>query len=237
MYIQPLIPFGHGLVALFFHGSDFFRSAAMTLDHALPSGKISEISAHLGPVSGMEEQDNMQHPPDIEETFVQLMVNHQAALNAFVLALMPGHPDADDVVQEVNSLVWKKRGEFHIGTNFKDWVFSIAKFKVMALWRDQKRRKVWAIPDETLTKLMDDAVRLREDDQDLRQEALRECIQRLPSKERGLILSRYMQGNSLQETAQMVGRKAENLKGTLHRIRLGLRACVQGKINVWRATT
>lgn len=179
----------------------------------------------------------MPHPPDIEQTFVQLLVSHQASLNAFVLALMPGHPDADDVVQEVNALVWKKRGEFVIGTNFKEWVFSVARFKVMAVWRDQKRKKVWAMPDETLTKLMEDAMDLREDDMDLRQEALRECIQQLPVKERGLILSRYMQGNSLKELADTVGRKAENLKGTLHRIRLHLRACVLSKISIWRVTT
>lgn len=179
----------------------------------------------------------MSKTPDIEEIFIQLLVSHQAALNAFVLAMLPGSPDADDVVQEVNALVWKKRGEFQIGTNFKDWVFSIARFKVMALWRDQKRKKVWAMPDETLNKLMDDASQFLEADMDLRQDALRECIRQLPEKERGLILSRYMEGNSLSEVAGQVGRKAENLKGTLHRIRLGLRSCVISKMSVWKATT
>lgn len=179
----------------------------------------------------------MPHTPDIEETFVQLMLGHQAALNAFVFSMLPGSPDADDVVQEVNTLVWKKRSEFQIGTNFKEWVFSIAKFKVMALWRDQKRNKVWALPEETLTKLMDEASLIGEDERDLRQDALRECIQQLPNKERSLILSRYMQGNSMKEVADAVGRKADNLKGTMHRIRLSLRACVVSKMSVWRATT
>lgn len=178
----------------------------------------------------------MPQTPDIEQTFVQLLVSHQAALNAFVLALMPGHPDADDVVQEVNALVWKKRGEFEIGTNFKDWVFSVARFKVMAVWRDQKRKKVWSMPDETLTRLMDDAMEISGDEENLRQEALRECIHELPAKARELILSRYMRENSLQHVADAAGRKAENLKGTMHRIRLSLRTCVNSKINIWRAT-
>lgn len=179
----------------------------------------------------------MPRLPDIEESFVQLLVSHQAALNAFVMALMPGHPEAADVVQEVNALVWKKRGEFEIGTNFKDWVFSIARFQVMAVWRDQKRQKVWAMPDETLNRFIDDASQFLEADMDLRQDALRECIQQLPEKSRHLILSRYMQGNTLSEVAQGVGRKAENMKGTLHRIRVGLRACVNSKIHIWNATT
>lgn len=179
----------------------------------------------------------MPHTPDIEETFVQLMVSHQAALNAFVFSMLPGSSDADDVVQEVNALVWKKRSEFQIGTNFKEWVFSIAKFKVMALWRDQKRKKVWAVPEETLTKLMEDATQIADSETDIRQDALRECIRQLSPKERSLILSRYMQGNSLKEVADSVGRKAENLKGTMHRIRLSLRACVVSKMSLWRMTT
>lgn len=58
----------------------------------------------------------MQEAPDIEEEFVQLVVNHQPALHAFVLSLLPGHPEADDVVQDVNIALWKKRGEFQLGT-------------------------------------------------------------------------------------------------------------------------
>ena len=177
----------------------------------------------------------MAEPPDIEESFVQLVVSHQAALHAFVVGLLPGNPEADDVVQQVNSALWKKRGEFQIGTNFKAWMFSIAKFKVMACWRDQKRRKEWAMPEATLTKLLEDAELECYDASNSRHEALRECIQQLRPEDRGLILRRYFEGLSLREVASQVGRKADNLKGSLRRIRLALRACVRGKLNVERA--
>ena len=171
----------------------------------------------------------MPEAPDIEETFVRLVVSHQAALHAFVLALLPGHPDVDDVVQEVNSSLWKKRGEFSVGTNFKAWVFSIAKFKVMALWRDQKRRKVWAVPEETLHLLIEDAAEVCYEAEDSRHVALRQCIEELHPQDRGLVLRRYFEDNSLKQVAFEVGRKADNLKGSLHRIRLALRACVRRK--------
>lgn len=176
----------------------------------------------------------MAEQRDIEEIFVQLMVSHQAALHAFVLAMLPGSPDADDVVQEANSAIWKKRGEFEIGTNFKAWMFSVAKFKVMALWRDQKRRKVWAVPEETLTKLIEDAADDCGDPGDLRHELLRQCIRQLRPEDRGLILMRYFEGSNLSDMADSIGRKAENLKGSLHRIRLSLRACVMSKLSVRR---
>lgn len=177
----------------------------------------------------------MPKVPDIEETFVQLVVSHQAALHAFVLALLPGHPDVDDVVQEVNASLWKKRGEFAVGTNFKAWVFSIAKFKVMALWRDQQRRKVWAVPEETLNLLVDEADDACHEAEDPRHLALQQCIQSLPPQDRGLILRRYFQDHSLKQMAMEVGRKAENLKGSMHRIRLELRSCVRKKTGLRRA--
>jgi RNA polymerase sigma-70 factor (ECF subfamily) len=179
----------------------------------------------------------MPDSPDIEETFVQLVVSHQAALHAFVLALLPGHPEADDVVQEVNASLWKKRGEFAVGTNFKAWMFSVARFKVLALWRDQKRRLVWAVPEETLNLLMDDAVESFAGLEDSRLVALRQCIRDLRPEDRGLILRRYFDGYSLKRLAREVDREADNLKGSLHRIRLALRACVRWKIAAGRATS
>jgi RNA polymerase sigma-70 factor (ECF subfamily) len=177
----------------------------------------------------------MPEAPDIEETFVRLVVSHQAALHAFVLALLPGDPETDDVVQEVNTALWKKRAEFTIGTNFKAWMFSIARFKVMALWRDQKRRKVFAMPEETLNLLIAEAEEVCYAAEDPRHAALRQCIQQLTPGDRGLILRCYFDGYSLKRVAQEIGRKAENLKGSLHRIRLALRTCVRRKTELRKA--
>lgn len=177
----------------------------------------------------------MSTSPDTEETFVRLVVSHQAALHAFVLALLPGDPEVDDVVQEVNSAMWQKRGEFTVGTHFKAWMFSVARFKVMALWRDQKRRKVFPVPEETLNLLMEEAAEVCHEADDPRQAALRQCIQQLSPQDRGLILRRYFHGSSLDQVAREVGRKAENLKGSLHRIRLALRTCVRRKTGMGRA--
>ncbi|BCX47752.1 DNA-directed RNA polymerase sigma-70 factor [Haloferula helveola] len=171
----------------------------------------------------------MAESPDMEETFVQLVVSHQAALHAFVVSLMPGTPDVDDVVQEVNAAVWRKRREFEIGTNFKAWMFSVARFKVLALWRDLKRKKVWTVPEATLVKLLDDAADQCFDAHDHRHDALRECVQQLRPEDRGLVLRYYYEGRSLGEVAAAIGRKAENLKGSLHRIRTNLRSCVRFK--------
>lgn len=195
----------------------------------------STTQVDLSVCSSVPSEFLMSETPDKEETFLQLVVSHQPALQAFVLSLLPGSPDVDDVVQEANAAVWQKRSDFEIGTNFKAWMFSVAKFKVMAHWRDQKRKKTWAFPEETLRKLIDEAADSTFESRDHRHDALRECLQQLRPADRGLILRRYYEGGSLKDVAAEVGRKAENLKGSLHRIRISLRTCVRSKLNVRNA--
>lgn len=168
--------------------------------------------------------------PDPEQTFVQLVVTHQAALRAFVLSLMAGSPDVDDVIQETNAEIWQKRGDFKIGTNFKSWMFSVAKFKVMSTWRDRARRKEWAMPDETLTKLVEmvDAGALGSTH--LKLDALRFCLQRLNPGDKGLVLRRYLDEMSLGNLAKDVGRTKESLKVSLHRIRTLLKTCINRRL-------
>jgi RNA polymerase sigma-70 factor (ECF subfamily) len=168
--------------------------------------------------------------PDPEQTFVQLVVNHQPALRAFVLSLLPGSPDVDDVVQETNAEIWVKRGEFRIGTNFKSWMFSVAKFKVMAVWRDHQRRKVWAVPEETLAMLVERIEDGALADTEPRQEALRFCLDRLRAEDRMLILNRYIADQNLDRLARDSGRNKDSLKVSLHRIRASLKTCMNRKI-------
>ena len=171
----------------------------------------------------------------MEEAFVQLVVSHQAALRAFVLSMLPGSPEVDDVIQETNAAIWQKRGEFEIGTNFKAWMFTVAKFKVMACWRDRKRRKEWAVPEETLLQLVEEGQTGGFAGTETRHEALRLCLQQLRPEDRGLVLRRYIGDRSVKKLAADVGRSAESLKVSLHRIRMALRSCVRSKLNVGRA--
>jgi RNA polymerase sigma-70 factor (ECF subfamily) len=168
--------------------------------------------------------------PDPEQTFVQLVVNHQPALRAFVLSLLPGSPEVDDVIQETNAEIWMKRGDFRIGTNFKSWMFSVAKFKVMSVWRDHQRCKVWAVPEETLTMLVERIEVGALADTESRHEALRYCLDRLRAEDRMLILNRYIADQNLDRLARDSGRNKDSLKVSLHRIRTALKACMNRKI-------
>jgi len=63
---------------------------------------------------------------------------------------MPGRPDVEDLMQETSMVIWQKRAQFEAGTDFKAWMFSVARFRVMAYWRDEKRSKESALPEKLL---------------------------------------------------------------------------------------
>ena len=174
----------------------------------------------------------MPRRPDAEETFVQLVVSHQAALRAFVLSMLPGSPYVDDVIQDTNAEIWQKRGDFRIGTHFKSWMFTVAKFKVMSSWRDQSRNKELALPEETLVQLMERAESGGFEETERKLEALRECLDTLRPVDRSLILRRYMEESSLGKMAEELGRASESLKVSLHRIRVSLKGCIASKLNI-----
>lgn len=168
--------------------------------------------------------------PDAEETFVQLVVSHQTALRAFVLSMLPGSDDVDDVIQDTNAEIWKKRGDFQIGTNFKSWMFTVAKFKVLSSWRDRSRRREWAMPEDTLARLLDEVEAQGFEETDSKRTALIHCIKKLRPVDRGLILRRYHDELSLGKLAEEVGRASDSLKVSLHRIRMALRRCISSKL-------
>jgi RNA polymerase sigma-70 factor (ECF subfamily) len=57
--------------------------------------------------------------------------------------------------------------------------------------------------------------------------ALEGCLAKLPATQRELISARYTAGRSLEQQAKQMGRSPSNLRVALHRIRAGLKECIE----------
>ena len=177
----------------------------------------------------------MQNTPtdEADAEFVALLTSHQQALRLYVASLLPGSPEAADVAQQANLVIWDKRAEFEPGTNFKAWIFAIARFKVLDFRKKQVRdsRLVFSEEmEELFTAELPDA----SEDLDARQRHLRECLQELKPAQRELIQHRYFHHTPLQEYADTIGRSAAGLRVTLHRLRDVLARCIDSKLTTTR---
>ena len=65
----------------------------------------------------------------IRNEVVQQIARHQSRLRAFVRCLLVRSSDVDDLLQQVNVVLWEKADEFQPGTDFGAWASQIARFK------------------------------------------------------------------------------------------------------------
>ena len=176
------------------------------------------------------QPDQPEDRTDNEEEFVSELTAHQSSLRAFILSLMPGESDVDDVLQRTNLTLWRKRESFTLGTNFRAWAFEVAKWNVRSSFKD-KKRKHWLVFDEELTSAVADQMltqtQISTSD---RQAAMRECLSKLREIDRHLLISHYEVGESLAEFAERTNRSRKGLKVALFRLRATLRRCIGSRL-------
>lgn len=164
-----------------------------------------------------------------DAAIVSLLTQHQSALHLYVESLMPGDSHVEDVAQETNSIIWEKRADFEIGTNFKAWAFSIARFQVRKYRFKQAKDARLVFCDE-----LEETIAEEFSDQlnDLTEHhlALKACLHKLKPADQELVYQRYFKRTPLKEYAVKAGRSLGGLKVTLHRIRNRLLQCIERRM-------
>lgn len=164
-----------------------------------------------------------------ESQFVGLLTEVQLPLRLYVQSLLPGDPAARDVAQHANATIWRKREDFVSGTNFNAWAFSIARFEVLN-YRKQQVRDARLVFSEELEETFAAELSNAGDDFERRQEALKDCLEKLRLKDRDLLLHRYSNSGTLADYSNRTGQSVGGLKVTLHRLRNALLGCIQKRL-------
>ncbi len=164
----------------------------------------------------------------VDDEFVRNITNCQNRLYVYILSLLPNPDRAKDVLQETNLLLWRKAAEFTPGTNFGAWACKIAYYEVLTERRKRQRDK-HLFSEGIINLLASDAER-RIAELDERSQALDECLERLPAKQRKRLLDRYSPGGSIQSIAEAAGESRGAIATALYRVRANLLECIQGKL-------
>ena len=156
-----------------------------------------------------------------------LFVRNEGAIRAFVRALQPSLPDADDVLQETFLTVSRKADSFEPGTNFVAWACGIARLKVLENFRALKRANV--LSEAAIIALAEEApeARILSD----REEALGRCLERLAPRSRDLIWRRYSGRQDSDTMADGLGMTSTAVRVALSKARTFLRDCVSTELS------
>lgn len=154
-------------------------------------------------------------------------------LRAYVVALTGDRSEADDLVQQVIVIAFRKKDSLRPGSNVGGWLRGIARNVVREYWKRRARTPV--ITDDEAVVRLDrlvagyEAYDRMEQFQKERETLLRECVEGIRDHARELLRRRYELGQSMQEIAEAVGMGVGAIKASLFRIKEALAKCVRRK--------
>src|SRR5215211_6359249 len=165
------------------------------------------------------------------DAFARLFAQHDRWLFAYLVSLLGNSAHAEEVFQEVCVVLWREYETFQLGTDFVRWVSVIAHHQVQH-FRRQERRLGPHLSDAAVDLLAEDAVE-RAGQLESRRDALRNCLEKLSSKDRQLVQHCYSDSRmSFKGVAETLGRPANTVYKALNRIRKALYDCIERTLGV-----
>lgn len=160
---------------------------------------------------------------DLQTGFLQLMPE----LKGWFCGMVADRALVDDLVQETFLTVIRKQDTFEVGTNFRAWVFAIARFKLMSVSRHPANSEVCL--SETLLEIMLNE-ETAESGWDQRLEFLNRCLKKLAPRAREVIELRYFSDLNPPEIAKAIQWSTGSVNVALTRARQVLAQCVQAEV-------
>ncbi|WP_298859232.1 sigma-70 family RNA polymerase sigma factor [uncultured Gimesia sp.] len=167
--------------------------------------------------------------PIPNEQFVSLLARHHSLIRGFIGTLLPHQTDAEDVFQQTCLVLWRKWNTFDAEQSFSAWACGVAFYEVKNFQRVQSRDRHY-FSDEVLS-LIAEAQTNSISETDQRKQALNDCLQKLDSENKQLILDCYHGQQSIKEVSQQLGRTTDAVYKKLSRLRLRLLNCMQQSLH------
>lgn len=174
----------------------------------------------------MDDPESLKDGDDARyESFVTLFARHEAELRRFVASFLPAWGDVDEVVQRSAIAIWRKFDQFDLGTDFMKWARVVARFEALAHRRKMARDRL-AFREDILDLMAREAA---EESPAHLNEALEECLQAMPERQRTFVMLAYTPGVKIHELARDAGSTAAAFYMRLKRLRHALMRCIEDK--------
>ena len=167
------------------------------------------------------------------EAFDPIVRCHEWPVRAWVHAHCPPGADADEVAQRTFVEAFKNIGRYRIGTNLRAWLFSIARFQVLAECqrvRRAARNQENYLRNSVVEYLEHHAPEDAGGESERKLGLLRSCLDELPPDARRALHARYHDARSLAEVAELLGRSALAMKKYFFVLRRKLQECIERKL-------
>ncbi|HZU98658.1 MAG TPA: sigma-70 family RNA polymerase sigma factor [Planctomycetota bacterium] len=160
--------------------------------------------------------------------FLKHFLPTTARIRAYLLAATGDLHEAEDLLQEVSSVLWERFSEYDEARPFEGWAIGVARLEVLK-WRQKKARSRLVLSEEAVS-LLADTVNEVAAEADGRRPHLAGCLERLGDKAREVLALRYEGGLSIKEVAARLGKNVGAIEMALTRSRRALQECIDRKV-------
>lgn len=160
------------------------------------------------------------------DEFLDLLMQKQMRIYAFILSVVRNFEDADDILQDTVHTMWQKYPDCQPIHDFVAWGIQVAYYKIME-YRKQKNRTVHVHLDSSLFDKVLAAAKSINRDCDDRVEKLKNCLKQLGPRGKKFIELRYYQDLKPKQISVLLGVPVLNVYKILGRIHSQLVHCVK----------
>jgi RNA polymerase sigma-70 factor (ECF subfamily) len=166
---------------------------------------------------------------DSYEEFLSVYARDRDRLFAYIYSLVPRRDDAEDIFQKCSLVLWRKFASFDRSRSFLAWACGVAAHEVRQHLRTMKSGRL-CFNSELMSELAERRASHLEAEP-LRAAALRQCLQRMTSRDRDLLQMAYSAGSTLKQFAEASGQALQTVYNRLARLRKALAECVERRIS------
>ena len=179
----------------------------------------------------LDEQIRRTRAGDLD-AFEGIVRAFESPIRSWVAARCPPGVDADDVAQATFVEAFRRLGEFEPGTDLRAWLFTIARYRLMAECTKLRRLADYHSRYMPLALAQEMERRTIQEDpaEDRRLELLRDCLGRVNDAGAEVLRMRYAEDQPLDRIAARTGRSLASVKKRLFVLRQKLHDCIAGKL-------
>ncbi|HCU86062.1 MAG TPA: RNA polymerase subunit sigma-70 [Verrucomicrobiales bacterium] len=164
---------------------------------------------------------------NLSDEFILELTQCQQRLYGYIYRRVANRDQAMEVLQKTNLVLCRKADDFEPGTNFNSWAATVAHYQILS-YRKTLARDRLVFTEDVLA-----AIDEGEEENEMREgmlKHLRHCFTKMSDENQALIKLRYERELSMEKLANEIGKKVVAVRVKLHRLRRGLRDCVETRL-------
>lgn len=160
--------------------------------------------------------------------FLNLLSECNRQISAYIFSMVQNFEDADDILQQTITIMWKKFDEFELGTDFASWGMTIAHYEILAYRRKKGKQKI--IFSDNLLRQIEGIAEQKSKRADKRLKYLRQCLKKLNPNDLMLLRYRFEINESVKALALRTGKSIQFMYRRLATIQHILYECIRQNV-------